>query len=86
MNFVLKSRTNNDTPIHHGGMLPFLWGLFGPLQIAKRGDAFVQKVESGGFSGVKDSFGNGRPIPEAGTLKIKKKKPSKKKRDRKSVV
>ena len=77
-NFVLKSRTNNDTPIHHGGMLPFLWGLFGPLQIAKRGDAFIQKVESGGFSDVKDSSGNGRPIPEASTLKIKKKKPSKK--------
>jgi hypothetical protein len=79
MNFVLNSRTNNDTPIHHGGMLPFLWGMFGPLQIAKRGDAFIQKVESGGFSDVKDCFGNGWPIPEAGALRIKKKKPGKKK-------
>jgi len=77
MNFVLKSRTNNDTPIHHGGMLPFLWGMFGPLQIAKRGDAFVKKVENGGFSDVKDCFGNGCPIPEASTLKVKKKKSKK---------
>jgi len=77
MKFVLNSRTNGDAPLHHGGFLRFLWGMFGPLQIAKKGNSFVKKVESGGFADIQDSFGNGQPVPEADTLEVKEKKESK---------
>lgn len=74
--FLLKSRTNGDAPLHHGGFLPFIWGMFGPLQIAKSGSAFAKKVESGDFNDVKDCFG--QPIREANVLKVKKNRKSKK--------
>uniref|UniRef100_A0A7R9ZH01 Uncharacterized protein n=1 Tax=Pseudictyota dubia TaxID=2749911 RepID=A0A7R9ZH01_9STRA len=74
MKFVLNSRTNADAPLHHGGTIKFLWGMFGPHQIAKKGNAFAKKVEKGGFADVQDCFGHGRPVPEADALKAKKNK------------
>jgi hypothetical protein len=78
MKFVLASRTNSDAPLHHGGFLRFLWGMFGPLKIAKKGSSFVKKVENGGFADVQDSFGNGRPVPDANALRVKETKGRKK--------
>jgi len=35
--------------MHHGGFLPFLWALFGPLKVKKTMDGFLEKVEEGGY-------------------------------------
>ena len=58
MRFILKSRTNPEAPPHHSGMRPFLWGMFGSLCIANKGDQFVKKVKAGGFGEVQDCFGH----------------------------
>merc|ERR1712029_15310 len=52
--FILKSRTNPDAFMHHGGTLPCLWGLFGPPRVAKKAKKFVKKVENGSFAECKD--------------------------------
>jgi len=73
---ILKSRTNADAPGHHGGLRRFLWGLYGPLGIAKKGDRFVRKVESGGFEDVQDCFGHragGRALPSRSDFVTKRK-------------
>ncbi len=54
--FFLNSRTNTDSPLHHGGILPFLWGSFGPLQIVKKSKVFVKRVEDGDVRLMKASI------------------------------
>ena len=61
--FVLKSRLFDAAPMHHGGLLKFLWAMFGPLAIKAKGKKFLKKVDAGGLSDVPDSFGLGRPLP-----------------------
>jgi len=75
MQFVLKSRTYLDAPCHHkNGMIGFLWALFGPLQMAKKANKFVERVESGDFPDCQDCFGcAGRKLPQPNELKIKEK-------------
>ncbi len=53
MKFVMNSRTNTDSPTHHGGFLPFLWAAFGPLQNAKGSELFVKRVEEGDLTLMK---------------------------------
>ena len=57
--FMMTSRTNHNAPAHHGGMLNLLWALFGPLRLQKSADAFVKKMETGGYSDFPT-----RPWPE----------------------
>jgi len=52
MDFVLKSRTNLDSPAHHGGMLPFLWSQLGPMQLLRKAKIFVKIVEEGKMQGI----------------------------------
>ena len=62
--FVLKSRLFDAAPMHHGGLLKFLWAMLGPtLAIKAKGKKFLKKVDAGGLSDVPDSFGLGRPLP-----------------------
>ena len=61
--WVLKSRLFDAAPMHHGGLLKFLWAMFGPLAIKAKGKKFLKKVDAGGLSDVPDSFGLGRPLP-----------------------
>ena len=61
--FVLKSRLFDAAPMHHGGLLKFLWAMIGPLGIKWKGAKFLKKVDAGGLSDVPDSFGLGRPLP-----------------------
>ena len=48
--FVLKSRLFDAAPMHHGGLLKFLWAMFGPLAIKAKGQKFLKKVDAGGLS------------------------------------
>ena len=48
--FVLKSRTNGDAPMHHGGLIPLLWAMLGPMKLKKTTDATIKKFEKGGYS------------------------------------
>jgi hypothetical protein len=75
MQFVLNSRTYLDAPCHHYmGMPGFLWALFGPMQLAKKADKFVERVEAGDFPDCQDCFGcAGRKLPDPKELKIKEK-------------
>ena len=62
--FVLKSRLFDAAPMHHGGLLKFLWAMLGPtLALKAKGKKFLRKVDAGGLSDVPDSFGLGRPLP-----------------------
>ena len=61
--WVLKSRLFDAAPMHHGGLLKFLWAMFGPLAIKAKSKKFLKKVDAGGLSDVPDSFGLGRPLP-----------------------
>jgi len=61
--FVLKSRLFDAAPMHHGGLLKFLWAMVGPLGLKAKGQKFLKKVDAGGLSDVPDSFGLGRPLP-----------------------
>ena len=47
--FVLKSRTNADAPMHHGGLIPLLWAMLGPMKLKKTTDATIKKFEKGGY-------------------------------------
>ena len=67
--FVLKSRLFDAAPMHHGGLLKFLWAMIGPLGIKWKGAKFLKKVDAGGLSDVPDSFGLGRPLPAKGALR-----------------
>lgn len=49
ISFMLQSRTHIDAPLHHGGFLPFAWAFFGPLQVNKTMDEFLEKVEKGDY-------------------------------------
>ena len=75
LNFLINSRTNLDAPSHHyGGLLGFLWIMFGPCQLAKKTDIFVERVESGYYTDCQDCFGcAGQVLPQRGEIKIKKK-------------
>jgi len=59
MKFALNSRTNLDAPMHHGGMIKFLWALYGPLQMRKYSTKLITKVENFSYD-VEHTFGNGR--------------------------
>jgi len=74
-NFVVNSRTYLDSPCHHhNGTLGLLWAMFGPSQLAKKADKFVEKVENGSYADCKDCFGwAGRQLPEPKELKVKEK-------------
>merc|ERR1740139_1274262 len=63
--FMLYSRTNPDSVNNRAGgsLLKLLWASFGPLQLAKKGEIFVKKVDDGGFSDIDHCFGVGRPLP-----------------------
>mmetsp|Transcript_23288 Transcript_23288/g.38391 ORF Transcript_23288/g.38391 Transcript_23288/m.38391 type:complete len:562 (+) Transcript_23288:61-1746(+) len=75
MQFVLNSRTYLDAPCHHYmGMPGLLWAMFGPMQLAKKANKFVERVESGDFPDCQDCFGcAGRKLPDPKELKIKEK-------------
>lgn len=61
--FLLNSRTNADSLNNRGGsVLDLLWSLYGPLQLDKMGENFIQKIDNGGFSDLNHCFGVGRPI------------------------
>mmetsp|Transcript_8464 Transcript_8464/g.10702 ORF Transcript_8464/g.10702 Transcript_8464/m.10702 type:complete len:367 (-) Transcript_8464:166-1266(-) len=56
VNFILNCRTNHESPVHHGGLLKFLWALFGPTKLKRSfdrvNDVFVQKK----LKGFEDQF------------------------------
>jgi len=74
MQFVMNSRTFLDAPCHHHrGIFGFLWVMFGPAQMAKKVNIFVERVESGDYPDCQDCFGcAGRKLPQPNELKIKK--------------
>ena len=44
--FVLKSRLFDAAPMHHGGLLKFLWAMLGPkLALKAKGKKFLKKVD-----------------------------------------
>eukprot|EP00536_Pseudo-nitzschia_multiseries_P006341 jgi/Psemu1/324309/estExt_fgenesh1_pg.C_1330009 len=47
--FVLGDRTDVLQSAHHGGLVHLLWNLFGPVQMKKKADYFLEKMENGGF-------------------------------------
>jgi len=56
--FFMNSRTNQFAPMHYkGGMLHFLWTMFGPKQMHKFPKALTQKVESKGYEDIGHCFG-----------------------------
>jgi len=55
--FLLKSRLNQMAPMHHGGILKFLWAVYGPLQIPKVRDQLVNMIERKGFNDLDHCFG-----------------------------
>ncbi|MGK3760272.1 MAG: hypothetical protein ACI8RD_012589 [Bacillariaceae sp.] len=68
--FSMESRTNQNQPNHHGGMWGIIWAVIGPLQIIKKADLFVYRMENGYY---KEDF-PGCPLPgrnEADPTKFK---------------
>jgi len=59
--YVMGDRTDMINANHHGGFLGLLWHLFGPTQIKKKADTFVEKMENGGF----EDFPT-KPMPHRG--------------------
>merc|ERR1712224_702391 len=56
--FLLGSRTNLNAPMHHkGGLLRFLWFLYGPKRAIGFSKKLYKKVESRKYSDVDDCFG-----------------------------
>ena len=69
MKFLLNSRTNADAPLHHkGGMLRFLWAIFGPSRLGKKSAKFDKKVANGAYSDIQ-LYGCDRPIPDKKRVK-----------------
>lgn len=83
--FVLNSRTNQDAPMHHGGMFKFIWALYGPMQMRKYSIKLIKKVENLSYYGLDHTFGiNGRshnidPKEIQASLSFNKKEPIKNK-------
>lgn len=77
MKFLLTSRTNVDSPLHHkGGILSFLWAAFGPSRMKKKVGELQKKITNGGFSDI-GFYGCDRPLPDKKRVKkaiIKKRK------------
>lgn len=75
MQFVFGSRTLLDAPCHHkNGLIGFLWAAYGPLQLAKKTNKFIERVENGFFPECQDCFGHkDRQLPKPSELKIKDK-------------
>jgi len=56
--FFMNSRTNVISPQHHkGGLIRFLWFLYGPEQFAKFGKNLTTKIDSNGFNDLNHCFG-----------------------------
>lgn len=56
--FLLGSRTNTASLTHLSeGLLRDLWLLYGPSQVGKFGEMFIEKVESGGYKDIDHNFG-----------------------------
>lgn len=74
--FVLKSRTNGDAPMHHGGLIPFIWAMLGPMKLMKKTDGIIKNFEEGGY-GVDVSMPDRTVVDRCcvkGALRISKKK------------
>lgn len=56
MKFLLQARTFQESPKHHGGMVNFLWGAFGPVKLVKKQDLLMEKIKSGGYSDLNNIF------------------------------
>ena len=52
LEFITTSRTNNDAIIHHRGILPLLWALFGPMRLDKKVKKLMKRIETGGYKGI----------------------------------
>lgn len=57
--FILESRTNPGGFGRHGGILPLLWALLGPLQMAKKNDILIEKYNAdhpNSYTGVENPY------------------------------
>ena len=60
MRFAMQSRTNQEAPMHHGGLRLLFWAAFGPLGLKKKGD------RSNLVAYLAEATGAPSPIPEGG--------------------
>ena len=56
LKFLMKSRTAQEAPAHHGGWPLFIWYMIGPNGLKRRSDEIMEKFQSGGFSDYTDLF------------------------------
>jgi len=49
LQFIVNSRTNQDSSSHHGGLFKILWAQFGPMQLQRKAQKFIERVEGGKF-------------------------------------
>jgi hypothetical protein len=76
LGFLLNSRTNADAPMHHGGFIPLIWYMLGPMKLKKKIDGITKKFEEGGYGvdvSMPDRTGVNRYCVK-GALRISKKK------------